>query len=72
MRQQDIAEFCEYTLQKMDSFDIDRYFDMLRMRGYESIQGMTLLTANLWATPSARMPQCSSFCHRSKVHGITA
>ena len=25
MRQQDIAEFCEYTLQKMDSFDIDRY-----------------------------------------------
>lgn len=35
MRQQDIAEFCEYTLQKMDSFDIDRYFDMLRMRGYE-------------------------------------
>ncbi len=59
MRQQDIAEFCEYTLQKMDSFDIDRYFDMLRMRGYEVNQGMTLLTANLWATPSARMPQCS-------------
>ena len=35
MRQQDIAEFCEYTLQKMDSFDIDTYFNRLRMRGYE-------------------------------------
>ena len=35
MRQQDIAEFCEYTLQKMDSFDIDRYFNLLRMKGYE-------------------------------------
>jgi hypothetical protein len=35
MRKDEIAEFCEYTLQKMDSFDIDRYFDMLRMKGYE-------------------------------------
>ena len=35
MRQQEIAEFCEYTLQKMDSFDIDTYFNRLRMRGYE-------------------------------------
>ena len=29
MRQQEIAEFCEYTLQKMDSFDIDRYFEVI-------------------------------------------
>ena len=35
MRKDEIAEFCEYTLQKMDSFDIDRYFNLLRMKGYE-------------------------------------
>ena len=35
MRLQEIAEFCEYTLQKMDSFDVDRYFYLLRMKGYE-------------------------------------
>ena len=35
MRQQEIAEFCEYTLQKMDSFDVDSYFNLLRMKGYE-------------------------------------
>ena len=35
MRKDEIAEFCEYTLQKMDYFDIDRYFEMLRMKGYE-------------------------------------
>ena len=38
---------------------------------------MTTRTANLWATPSARMPQCSrllpsvegSWCHSLKPHG---
>ena len=35
MRKLEIAEFCEYTLQKMDSFDVDRFFNMLRMKGYE-------------------------------------
>ena len=35
MRKDEIAEFCEYTLQKMDSFDIERYFNLLRMKGYE-------------------------------------
>lgn len=35
MRKDEIAEFCEYTLQKMDSFDIDKYFNLLRMKGYE-------------------------------------
>lgn len=30
-----IADFCEYTLQKMQEFDIDFYFKMLRMKGYE-------------------------------------
>ena len=59
MRQQDIAEFCEYTLQKMDSFDIDRYFDMLRMRGYEVNPRYDTTNCKLVATPSARMPQCS-------------
>ena len=31
----EIADFCEYTLQKMQEFDVDFYFKMLRMRGYE-------------------------------------
>ena len=35
MRKEDIADFCEYTLQKMQEFDIDFYFKMLRMKGYE-------------------------------------
>ena len=35
MRQEEIKDFCEYTLQKMDEFDIDRYFHLLRMKGYE-------------------------------------
>ena len=35
MRKEDIAEFCEYTLQKMQEFDVDFYFKMLRMKGYE-------------------------------------
>ncbi len=35
MRKEEIKNFCEETLQKMDSFDIDRYFNLLRMNGYE-------------------------------------
>ena len=35
MRKKAIAEFCEYTLRKMQEFDIDFYFKMLRMKGYE-------------------------------------
>ena len=35
MRQREIADFCEYALQKMDSFDFDRYFNLLRFHGYE-------------------------------------
>ena len=35
MRKAEIAEFCEYTLQKMQEFDVDFYFKMLRMKGYE-------------------------------------
>ena len=35
MRKEEIAEFCEYTLQNMQKFDIDFYFKMLRMKGYE-------------------------------------
>ena len=35
MRKEDIKDFCEYTLQKMQEFDIDFYFKMLRMKGYE-------------------------------------
>ena len=37
MRKEEIANFCEYTLQKMQEFDIDFYFKMLRMKGYEVI-----------------------------------
>ena len=35
MRKAEIANFCEYTLQKMQEFDVDFYFKMLRMKGYE-------------------------------------
>ena len=35
MRKEEIADFCEYTLQKMQEFDVDFYFKMLRMKGYE-------------------------------------
>ena len=35
MRKEEIAEFCEYTLQKMQEFDFDFYFKMLRVKGYE-------------------------------------
>ena len=35
MRKQEIADFCEYTLQKMQEFDVDFYFKMLRMKGYK-------------------------------------
>ena len=36
MRKAEIVEFCDYTLQKMQEFDIDFYFKMLRMKGYEA------------------------------------
>ena len=35
MRREEIVDFCEYTLQKMQEFDVDFYFKMLRMKGYE-------------------------------------
>ena len=35
MRKEEIKDFCEYTLQKMQEFDIDFYFKILRMKGYE-------------------------------------
>ena len=35
MRKSKIEDFCEYILQKMQEFDIDFYFKMLRMKGYE-------------------------------------
>ena len=35
MRKAEIADFCEYTLQKMQEFDVDFYFKMLRMKGYD-------------------------------------
>ena len=35
MRKKEIADFCEYTFQKMQEFDVDFYFKMLRMKGYE-------------------------------------
>ena len=35
MRKEKIEDFFEYTLQKMQEFDIDFYFKMLRMKGYE-------------------------------------
>lgn len=35
MRKQEIEDFCNYTLRNMQEFDIDFYFKMLRMKGYE-------------------------------------
>ena len=35
MRNEEIADFCEYTLRNMQEFDADFYFKMLRMKGYE-------------------------------------
>ena len=35
MRKEEIKDFCEYTLRKMQELDIDFYFKMLRMKGYE-------------------------------------
>ena len=35
MRKAEIADFCEYTLQKMQEFDVDFFFKMLRMKGYD-------------------------------------
>ena len=35
MRREEISDFCEYTLQKMQEFDFDFYFKMLRVKGYE-------------------------------------
>ena len=35
MRREEIVDFCEYTLRNMQEFDIDYYFKLLRMKGYE-------------------------------------
>ena len=35
IRKEEIADFCEYTLQKMQEFDIDFYFKILRIKGYD-------------------------------------
>ena len=37
MRQKEIENFCDYTLRNMPEFDIEFYFKMLRMKGYEVI-----------------------------------
>ena len=35
IRREEIVDFCEYTLRNMQEFDIDYYFKLLRMKGYE-------------------------------------
>ena len=35
MRKAELAEDCENTLKDMQQFNIDRYFNLLRMKGYE-------------------------------------
>ena len=35
MRNAEIAEACEYILQRMKEFDVDKYFRLLRMKGYD-------------------------------------
>lgn len=33
MRQQEIADFCDYTLENMPEWDIDKYFRLLQLKG---------------------------------------
>lgn len=76
MRKEEIADFCEYTLQKMQEFDIDFYFKMFRMKGYD-VTPRYDKSKNLLATPLARMLQYSrllksvesSWYHSLKPHG---
>ena len=35
MRKVELAEDCEHILKDMQQFNIDRYFNLLRMKGYE-------------------------------------
>ena len=35
MRKADIAESCEYILQRMEECDVDKYFRLLQMKGYD-------------------------------------
>ena len=35
MRKEELADFCDYTLRKMQDFDIQSFFRLLRMKGYE-------------------------------------
>ena len=35
MRKQELANFCEYTLQNMQEWNVDKYFNLLRLKGYE-------------------------------------
>ena len=35
MRRKELADFCDYTLRNMQEFDIDIFFRMLQMKGYE-------------------------------------
>ena len=35
MRRKELADFCDYNLLNMEEFDIDFFFRMLRMKGYE-------------------------------------
>lgn len=35
MRRKELADFCDYTLRNMEEFDIDFFFRMLQMKGYE-------------------------------------
>src|SRR5574344_1930143 len=48
MRKEEIKDFCEYTLQKMQEFDIDFYFKMLRMKASEV--GRRFMATQLEAT----------------------
>ena len=35
MRKEELVDFCDYTLRKMQEFDIQKYFRLLRLKGYE-------------------------------------
>ena len=76
MRKMELAEDCEHTLKDMQQFNIDRYFNLLRMKGYE-VKPRTTSSGNLSAIQLERMLPCSrllrlaesTWYQRLKTHG---
>ena len=59
MRKVELAEDCEHTLKDMQQFNIDRYFNLLRMKGYEVKPRYDKQRKLVGYTVGARMLPCS-------------